>query len=435
MTTPRFSGPRFRWSRNLLYVAGTSLLLALPPAAHSAVGPDLSVTKSCVVNGVSGGQQSVLCTVTITNIGANPSLAPLTVSDTPTAPSGATYTGAGGSLPIGCSLGAGPVLPIPCSANVSLQPSESGTALFSFRIPEGGSFSNCVTVTVPRNAGNPGDLSPANNTNICTSLGGGNSGGGDDGPDEGGGSVTFAKTVVNRTSHRTPASFDIHYQCDPDASTVQTLTLAAPGYQQAVPVPAGGQCKFTEVPPTAPKGCRWIVSYPDGQYGKDGDRLVVRNELDCGGGGDGGGGGEGKITFVKKILNDTPHQVTGPFEIELKCTPAAASGSVMLSGPGFQQSVAVSARAECKFQEVVPPAPKGCRWTVNYPNGQTARAGDTVYVENVLTCGDGPKACPRGQSLDSFPGSDVKYCCDGKPGSDKFCCSRVGDARPTTGKR
>ena len=425
MLLPGTLRPRYRSPHALLSVAGALFLLVLSPHAQSAAGPDLAVTKTCVVNGQNGGQQSILCTVTVTNIGANPSLAPLTMADTPLAPTGSTYTGAGGSLPISCSLGAGPVLPIPCSANVSLQPGQSETALFSFRIPDGGDFTNCVTVTVPRNAANPGDQSPANNTDICTSLGGNGSGGDD------AGSVTFAKTVVNRTKHPTPVSFGIQYQCDPDASNVQTLSLTAPGYEQSVPVPAGGQCKFTEIAPSAPKGCRWIVTYPNGQYGKDGDRLVVQNQLDCGNGGDGGG----TITFVKKVLNDTPHRVTGPFEIEVKCEPSAGSGTVVLSGPGFRQSIAVSSQAKCKFQETMPKAPRGCHWTINYPNGQVAQAGDTVHVENVLTCGEGPKACPKGQSLATFPGSDVKYCCDGKPGSDKFCCSRVRDASPAPRER
>lgn len=411
-----------------MLVAGILLMLALPVSAQSVSGPDLAVTKTCTAN----GPQSILCTVTVTNIGGAPTLAPLTVADTPTAPAGSTYTGAGGSLPIGCSLGAGPVLPIPCSANTSLQPGQSETALFSFRVPDGGRFSNCVTVTIPRNAANPGDLNPGNNTNICTTLGGGNGNGGDDK-----GSVTFAKIVVNKTPHRTPSSFDLQYQCQPDMSTVVNLSLAAPGYQQAVPVARGAECKFTEVAPVAPKGCKWIVSYPKGQYGKDGDRLVVQNELSC----EGGGGGEGNstITFVKKIRNDTGNRVPATFELEVKCNPSIESGTVLLSGPGFRQSIAVSPRAECKFQEVLPNAPKGCRWTVNYPNGQVAHAGDTVYVENTLECGGGggddPKACPAGQSLTTFPGSDVKYCCNGKPGSDKFCCTVVRDAKPLPGKR
>lgn len=410
----------------LKLVAVAWLVLALPASAQTVTGPDLSVTKTCAVN----GPQSILCTVTVTNIGGAPTLAPMTVADTPTAPAGSTYTGAGGSLPIGCSLGAGPVLPIPCVANTSLQPGQSETALFSFRVADGARFSNCVTVTIPRNAANPGDLHPANNTNICTSLGG-------NGDDGGKGSVTFAKTVINRTSNRTPSSFDIQYQCQPDMSTVVNLSLTAPGYQHTVPVARGAQCKFTEVAPAAPKGCTWIVTYPNGQYGKDGDRLVVQNELSCEGGGS-GGGEDSTITFVKKVRNDTGNRIPGSFELEVKCNPSIASSSVVLSGPAFQQSIAVSRRAECKFQEIIPAAPKGCRWIVNYPNGQLAHAGDTVYVENILDCGGGgdePKACPTGQSLVTFPGSDVKYCCDGKPGSDKFCCSKAKEPAPGPRKR
>lgn len=400
----------------LFPLACLSLLLALPGPARPGNGPDLSVTKTCAAN----GPQSILCTVTVTNIGAAPTLAPLTLSDTPSAPAGSTYTGAGGSLPISCSLGAGPVLPIPCSANISLQPQQSGTALFSFHVPDGGAFSNCVTATIPRNAANPGDLSPADNTDICTSLGGGTGTG-----DGGRGKVTFAKKVINDTRFPTPGSFDIKYQCDPDMSTVVALSLAAPGYQQTVAVARGAACKFTEVQPQAPKGCRWITTYPNGQYGKDGDRLVVQNELSC----PGTGGGDGNITFVKKIVNNSPNRVTGPFQVEVKCNPAVQPSMVVLSGPGFQQSLAVSPRAECKFQEVMPKAPEGCKWSVDYPDGQVAHAGDTRVIVNTLDCGGGPASCPAGQSTVTFPGSDTQYCCNGKPGDDKFCCT-VARPRP-----
>ena len=33
-------------------------------------------------------------------------------------------------------------------------------------------------------------------------------------------------------------------------------------------------------------------------------------------------------------------------------------------------------------------------------------------------------SCPPGQGEVTFPGSRDKYCCDGKPGSDKFCCTK-----------
>lgn len=145
---------------------------------------------------------------------------------------------------------------------------------------------------------------------------------------------------------------------------------------------------------------------------------------------------KGEITFVKKIVNNTPNPTPGPFQLEVKCNPAIPSATVMLTGPGFQQSIAVSPRAECKFREVAPKAPPGCRWIVTYPDGQSARAGDTKVVQNELDCGAGPSTCPAGQSLVTFPGSNAKYCCDGKPGgSDKFCCTRIRQALPRPGKR
>ena len=46
--------------------------LFLLPVSTFAAGPDLSVAKSCAVN----GPQAVLCTVTVTNIGNVASVAP-----------------------------------------------------------------------------------------------------------------------------------------------------------------------------------------------------------------------------------------------------------------------------------------------------------------------------------------------------------------------
>ena len=153
----------------LLFRIGAALFLT-PLTVQALTGPDLMVTKTCAVN----GPQSVLCTVTVKNIGQVPSVAPLTFTDTPTAPAGSTYTGAGSNsgLPISCSLGAGPVLPIPCTANKSLQPNETADALFIFRmpVPMCGTFTNVVTVTQGSNVATLPDPNPANNTNISTTL-------------------------------------------------------------------------------------------------------------------------------------------------------------------------------------------------------------------------------------------------------------------------
>jgi len=134
------------------------------PAAPTA--PDLSVTKVCAVN----GPQSVLCTVTVTNNGSAPSVSPITLTDILTgAPTDALYTGAGGTLPISCSPGAGPITPIACIANTTLAPGESQYALFSFSLPQGGTFTNCATVLQGNVATQP-ESNNANNTNICTTI-------------------------------------------------------------------------------------------------------------------------------------------------------------------------------------------------------------------------------------------------------------------------
>ncbi|MCK9364848.1 MAG: hypothetical protein M0P74_14775 [Syntrophales bacterium] len=128
--------------------------------------PDLSVTKTCAVNGV----QTVLCTVTVTNNGSAESVSPITLTDIATgAPADATFNGGGGSLPISCTPGAGPVLPINCTANVSLLPTESQNAFFSFTLPQGGTFTNCATVS-QGDVATPSETDTTNNTNICTTI-------------------------------------------------------------------------------------------------------------------------------------------------------------------------------------------------------------------------------------------------------------------------
>ncbi|HSS76521.1 MAG TPA: hypothetical protein VLV54_07210 [Thermoanaerobaculia bacterium] len=34
--------------------------------------------------------------------------------------------------------------------------------------------------------------------------------------------------------------------------------------------------------------------------------------------------------------------------------------------------------------------------------------------------------CPQGQVEETFPGTSLKYCCDGKPGTPHFCCTAQG---------
>jgi hypothetical protein len=40
--------------------------------------------------------------------------------------------------------------------------------------------------------------------------------------------------------------------------------------------------------------------------------------------------------------------------------------------------------------------------------------------------------CPKGQVEETFPGTNLKYCCDGKPGTQHFCCT--AKEKPTAGE-
>lgn len=131
----------------------------------------------------------------------------------------------------------------------------------------------------------------------------------------------------------------------------------------------------------------------------------------------------GKIAVIKEIINKNPGIPTpGPFYVNLVCKPSGPSTSITLTGSNLSQVVNVPVGSTCHIEEKPPVAPRGCKWSTTYPNGQTGKPGDKMVVQNELICE--PKSCPAGQIESTFPGSTVKYCCDGKPGSDKFCCSK-----------
>ncbi|MDD5333447.1 MAG: hypothetical protein PHS32_06850 [Rhodoferax sp.] len=140
-----------------------------PLVATQFSGPDLKVDNVCAIN----GSQSVLCTVTVKNIGGMASFAPMTIVDTSTvvAPN-SLMAGHGGSLMPTCSPEpGGSIQPKTCTANVSLAPGESKFAFFGFGFGQGGSLTNCATVTQatppsPKLA----DHDPSNNSNICASV-------------------------------------------------------------------------------------------------------------------------------------------------------------------------------------------------------------------------------------------------------------------------
>jgi len=390
---PKFYS-RINLTARLWSLVGAALFLV--PLAAQAAGPDLSVTKTCAVN----GPQSVLCTVTIKNIGNIASVAPLTLADTPTAPPGSTYTGAGSNLGllIGCSLGAGPVLPIPCNANKSLAPNETTDAIFSFKVP-GGNFTNCVSVTQGQNAATLPDPNPGNNTNICTTI---NTG-------------TAPPTPPIKVDTPPPTGAcanqvvvsGIHY---PNQSCAQTTPGFLAGYMSMF------HFKSKCTPPNTLLGVTNVTcqnapipGFPNGS--------VYQGTACCGS----VAPPDGKLTIVKRIINNNPGIATpGPYLVDVNCGANVPGQTVSLTASNPQQTVNIPSGSACTITEQPPKAPDGCTWVTTYPNGQSGKPGDNLVVKNELIC---KGACKPGLT-ESVPG----YCCDGKPGSaggpgsDKFCC-------------
>jgi hypothetical protein len=138
-----------------------------PGPISAAAAPDLAVAKICKLDSV---PPSVTCTVTVKNNGNGPSF-PFKLVDVATTSAGATYTGAGGDPGLSCSPGMGPIVPISCNASVSIPAGMTNTFLFSFKVPMGGPFKNCVTTTQVISRGGPrGESNINNNTNICTTI-------------------------------------------------------------------------------------------------------------------------------------------------------------------------------------------------------------------------------------------------------------------------
>ena len=52
-----------------------------------------------------------------------------------------------------------------------------------------------------------------------------------------------------------------------------------------------------------------------------------------------------------------------------------------------------------------------------YVQDDTSVTSATLHV--VYCC----SSCPAGQVEETFPGTNLKYCCEGKPGAPRFCCT------------
>jgi uncharacterized protein DUF5979 len=138
----------------------------------------------------------------------------------------------------------------------------------------------------------------------------------------------------------------------------------------------------------------------------------------------------GSLTVKKTVLNTTG--VSTPsvvFPVDVKCNPGAINTTLNLaSANGYQDTVMkIPVGSKCGIQEHAIPAPAGCHWSTTYPHGQSISiagfAGYLLPVQNELVC---MSRCPKGTTEQTYPGTNIKFCCDHKldPKSDSFCCTR-----------
>lgn len=178
-------------ARTLLAMSGVAAaMLFAPVAAQAGPGPDVKIDKSCSLD-PSKGPTVVVCVINVANIGTTASVSPITITDTPTGPSGTSFlTQPGSSFP--CAPSSGSALPasFTCSAPFSLNPggpmagSSSGSTFLTFTLPQqGGTFTNCAKVTSGQNPTTPGDQNLSNNGPSCSTVVVKGSGGGGGTPD------------------------------------------------------------------------------------------------------------------------------------------------------------------------------------------------------------------------------------------------------------
>jgi hypothetical protein len=159
-----------------------------------------------------------------------------------------------------------------------------------------------------------------------------------------------------------------------------SLTLTAPSnLTGSVSTPPGEACTVTEQMPAAPKGCTWIIGYPNGQNASPNGTVTVVNNLRC-------QKTEDRLTVRKIVVNKTPIATpTTPFRIQVTCTPGGSQLVILTPPSSLSQQIAIPAGASCTIVEQPPADPKPCRWQTTYGQ-QTGGAGSTLTVTNELIC-------------------------------------------------
>jgi hypothetical protein len=109
-------------------------------------------------------------------------------------------------------------------------------------------------------------------------------------------------------------------------------------------------------------------------------------------------------------------------------TIAFYSGGAVIPGT----SMALYSGSSTVGQVLTKTIPLNCAWLANNRLSFLVQ-DDTKVISATLKLQYCCSQCPPGQNEMTFPGTEIKYCCEGKPGAPSFCCKAQKPAPTAAG--
>lgn len=164
-----------------------------------------------------------------------------------------------------------------------------------------------------------------------------------------------------------------------------TITAPPNGLSAPLTVPAPSVCSVVENVPLAPAGCKWtVVKNPPGTIPvAPGATAIVSfgNTLVC---------KPGKLTIYKKTQGPAGFPLPASFQFAVNCSPGGPVTTIAVPSNGASAGLSVPTPATCTLTEQVPPAPRGCSWTVTQSPANPVAVGPgaivNVFAKNKLSC-------------------------------------------------
>ena len=196
----------------------------------------------------------------------------------------------------------------------------------------------------------------------------------------------------------------------PKPSTQQVINLTASGHAPATPNPADF--------PTTPCSAGFESNF--------------------------GGGTENrcfKHTFTWKAPGPECHCLSGELTLQYKALQGGSAGSSSSANDTvalFSGGSVVPGTSQALYSGAVTTGQTGTK-TIRLScdmlkNNRLSFLGqdDTSFTSATLHVVYCCAPCPHGQTEETFPGTNLKYCCEGKPGAQRFCCT--AKERPAGGE-